>query len=87
MINQIPNDTDVLITHRPPLGILDTANNTSFGCPELLQAVLEIQPRYHLFGHIHDAYGIEKSKYTTFVNAALVNEEYKLSSQPFTFDI
>lgn len=87
MIAQIPADTDVLISHRPPLDILDTANNISYGCPDLLQKILEVRPRYHLFGHIHDAYGIEESKYTTFANAALVDENYRLLNKPIVFDI
>ena len=84
---QIPIGTDVLITHRPPLGILDTADNIAYGCPDLLQAVLKVSPRYHLFGHIHDTYGVEKSKGTTFINAALMDEEYRLLNNPIVFDI
>ncbi len=83
----IPKDTDILISHRPPLGVLDNSNNIAFGCPDLLQRVLDVCPCYHLFGHIHDAYGIEKSKYTTFVNAALLDEKYRLLNNPFTLDI
>lgn len=87
MITQIPADIDILISHRPPLGILDNADNIAFGCTDMLRRVLEIRPRYHLFGHIHDAYGIEKTKDTTFVNAALVDENYRLTNSPFIFDI
>ncbi|MDH6312403.1 Icc-related predicted phosphoesterase [Parabacteroides sp. PFB2-10] len=86
-IAQVPKDTDMLISHRPPLGILDNANNINFGCPDLLQKVLDVRPHYHLFGHIHDAYGIEESKQTTFVNAALVDEAYRLTNSPHLFDI
>lgn len=86
-IDQIPADTDVLISHRPPLAILDRAHHTYFGCPDLLQKVLDVRPRYHLFGHIHDAYGIEESKQTTFANAALVDEEYRLKHTPHLFEL
>ena len=87
IMKQIPDDTDILISHRPSFGILDNADNINFGCENLLNVVLRVQPRYHLFGHIHDAYGIEESKYTTFVNAALVDEAYRLLNKPFVFDI
>ena len=87
MITQIPTDTDILISHRPPLGILDNTNNITYGCPDLLLKVLAIRPAYHLFGHIHKAYGIEKSKYTTFANASMVDEDYKLLNSPFVFDM
>jgi predicted phosphodiesterase len=86
-IEFIPDDTDVLITHRPPYGILDQSNNIRFGCTDLLQAVTRIRPAYHLFGHIHDAYGIEKQKRTTFANAAVVDAEYKLDRKPFIFNV
>lgn len=86
-IVQIPKKTNVLITHCPPFGILDRANNITYGCPDLLQKVLEINPRYHLFGHIHDAYGIQETEDTTFVNAALVDEGYRLLHKPFMFEI
>lgn len=87
MITQIPNDTEILITHRPPLGVLDYADNISYGCPDLLDAISTIRPQYNLFGHIHDSYGIEKSKHTTFINAAIVDVNYQLLNEPFVFDI
>lgn len=87
MITQIPNDTEILITHRPPLGVLDYADNLSYGCPDLLDAISTIRPQYNLFGHIHDSYGIEKSKHTTFINAAIVDANYQLLNEPFVFDI
>jgi len=86
-IDLIPEDTDILITHRPPLGVLDNANNISYGCPDLLLKVLDIRPSYHLFGHVHDAYGIEKSNHTIFANAAIVDENYFLLNDPFVFEI
>ena len=83
---KIPQDTDILISHRPPYGILDNAGY-AFGCSDLLQAVLKISPRYHLFGHIHYAYGMEKLEETTFVNASLVNEKYELVKEPFVLEV
>jgi len=83
---QIPQDTDILISHRPPYGILDTIDNT-YGCPDLLLAALKISPCYHLFGHIHAAYGSEKFGATTFVNASLANENYELVREPFVFEV
>ena len=86
MLSEIPTDTDILITHRPPYGILDKTYNSQ-GCIYLLQAVLKISPRYHLFGHIHEAYGIDKLNETTFVNASLVNEKDELTNKPFVFEV
>lgn len=51
-------DTDVLITHGPPYGILDlNFEDLKVGCEELMRAVIRVQPRLHIFGHIHEAYG------------------------------
>lgn len=86
-IKHIPKNTDVLISHHPPLGVLDRAGKINFGCADLLQKVLDIQPKLHLFGHIHDAYGIEKSLKTTFSNASVLNENYELRNIPVVFDI
>jgi hypothetical protein len=55
----IPDNTDVLITHGPPHGLLDAAMDGFLcGCEELLEAVTtRVKPRLHIFGHIHEGYG------------------------------
>ncbi len=56
----IPTDTDVLITHGPPHGILDkTSDKVNAGCEELSKLFNTgvISPRIHIFGHIHEGYG------------------------------
>eukprot|EP00696_Hemimastix_kukwesjijk_P013634 gnl/Hemi2/27068_TR9094_c0_g1_i1.p1 gnl/Hemi2/27068_TR9094_c0_g1~~gnl/Hemi2/27068_TR9094_c0_g1_i1.p1 ORF type:complete len:287 (-),score=30.51 gnl/Hemi2/27068_TR9094_c0_g1_i1:176-1036(-) len=57
--SHIPETTDVLITHTPPHGILDQAGggHTLYGCRFLLSAVGRVQPRVHVFGHIHPCQG------------------------------
>ena len=85
---QIPDGIDILISHRPPYGILDTRKNISYGCPDLLLAVLlKVSPRYHLFGHVHDAYGIQKVGATTFVNASVLDDAYQLTNEPVVFEV
>jgi len=86
-IAQIPEDTDVLISHNPPYEILDFDDNIHYGCPDLLQAVERIKPRYHLFGHVHAAHGIKKLQQTTFVNAAIMNEIYEFTNKPVLLEI
>jgi len=54
----IPDDTDVLITHGPPLSILDATIRRDneydlCGCSALLKRVVNVNPRLHCFGHIH----------------------------------
>lgn len=86
-IKQIPKNTDVLITHRPPLGILDLDGKINFGCAGLLQKVLDIKPEFHFFGHIHNAYGTEKSIHTAFSNASILNGNYEFQNLPVVFEI
>lgn len=77
--DQIPYNLDVLITHGPPLGILDQAmpGGAHLGCEELFEAVKEKKPKIHLFGHIHGGAGTFENGVTRFVNAAYLNEQYK----------
>jgi Icc-related predicted phosphoesterase len=86
-LENISCDTDVLITHRPPFGILDKSADIQYGCPDLLQTVRRICPRYHLFGHVHDAYGIYKHHSgSTFINGAILNENYQPVNKPIVFE-
>ena len=86
-LQKIPIDTNVLITHQPPYSILDYSANINHGDRNLLEIVLKIQPKYHLFGHIHAAYGIEKTEHTTFVNSAILSENYELLNEPILLKI
>ena len=86
-IQKIPFDTNVLITHQPPYSVLDNSANINYGDPNLLHKVLQTKPQFHLFGHIHKAYGIEKSEHTTFVNAAMLSEDYQLLYDPILLEI
>ena len=54
--NAIPADTDVLITHGPPVGHGDLAQECiRAGCVDLLNTVEQrVKPMYHVFGHIHE---------------------------------
>lgn len=61
--NPIPDfpGVDVLMTHGPPMGILDkTSRNEPVGCEHLLRAARRCKPRLHCFGHIHEAWGAER---------------------------
>lgn len=86
---QIPSDRlDILITHGPPFGVLDKCNNNRLaGCEDLLEVITHVKPKYHLFGHIHEGYGIAQNGYTTFINASILDENYILKNMPVIFDI
>ena len=80
---QIPNGIDILITHGPPLGVLDHGH----GDAELLQAVRRIRPKLHLFGHVHAGYGVVENEGTTFVNAALLGPDGDLVHSPLSLEV
>ena len=84
----IPDNTDVLITHGPPYTFMDTcADGSVVGCPGLLKKVQEIEPKVHVFGHIHEGYGLEEVEGITFVNACSVNEYYHPINPPIFKEI
>lgn len=79
----IPTDTDILITHGPPFGILDeTVHGKRTGCEELLSCVYRIKPKYHIFGHIHEEYGSFTKAETTFMNASVLDDRYVMRNKP-----
>lgn len=69
---KIPADTDVLITHTPPAGVLDVSSRgQSLGCPHLAKRLQRLRPRLHCFGHIHASTGVVRRGRVTYVNASL----------------
>ena len=67
---KIPENVDFLITHAPVKGILDD----DIGCPNLRTFVTHCNPKFHLFGHIHQQ-GLRRfeGKQTTFCNISYFN--------------
>jgi Icc-related predicted phosphoesterase len=95
---QIPEDTDVLLTHGPPYGHGDLAPpygspyGRAVGCLDLLNRLRKVRPLIHSFGHIHCGYGITRSdddtiKHTVFINASICTEAYQPTNQPHVVDI
>ena len=84
----IPGDTDILLTHGPPHGILDSCSDGfNAGCQDLLEKVTEIKPLIHLFGHIHEAYGVFQNESTIFINGSNCTLSYKPSNLPIVVDL
>ena len=69
---EIPVDTDILVTHTPPYGLLDFCpeNQKHFGSTALRLHIQHVRPKVHVFGHIHAASGQTEVAGTTFINAA-----------------
>lgn len=85
----IPDNTDILITHGPAFGVLDTVAGKmwdNLGCQLLTDKIKTIKPKIHLCGHIHSGYGYLFDGDTHFLNASVLNEAYQYTNEPLTFE-
>lgn len=75
----IPKDTELLITHGPPYGVLDKCTHGGIvGCQNLLNTIQSTPSiKAHFFGHIHEQRGHIEQDGVLYVNAASLTEHYK----------
>jgi Icc-related predicted phosphoesterase len=88
----IPDNTNVLITHGPPHGILDSVQDHfrgPQGCEMLRKKVEQLlNLKLHVFGHLHkDGSQTKKFGDTTFANVAICDDAYNTSRSPLVIDI
>jgi Icc-related predicted phosphoesterase len=77
-VNPVPDhgEVDIMITHGPPLGLLDkTKQGIQVGCKHLAQAVLRCKPRLHAFGHVHEAWGALKMNWDSLAYSVFMVPE------------
>lgn len=56
--SNIPDDTDIIVSHGPPYGYGDRVlNGLMLGSGALMQRIRQVRPRLTVFGHIHEGYG------------------------------
>lgn len=78
---RLPKDLDVLITHGPPAP-------ASGGCGQLATKVAASRPRLHIWGHMHQGYGLfDLRDGTLSVNAASVDACYGPTHPPIVVDL
>lgn len=86
----IPEDTEILLTHGPPMKILDEVMNVMgesynppqhVGCEELAKRIKETNIKLHLFGHIHEGRGFQYDGLVTYVNGSSLDRMYSLASK------
>lgn len=91
--DNIPENTNVLLTHGPPFGVGDVCNSREVvGCKHLLDKVLTLPKlSFHSFGHVHEGRGLyylrELGLKTTFVNSSIMNASFVPCHSPYTFYI
>jgi hypothetical protein len=86
--NDIPDNTDILITHGPAFGYLDTimGQYDNLGCELLTKRIKTIKPKIHVCGHIHSGYGYVFDGDTHFINASVLDERYQYTQKPLTVE-
>ncbi|CAD7003360.1 UPF0046 protein T07D4.2 [Ceratitis capitata] len=87
--NRIPTAVDILVTHTPPVGHGDLCcSGVRAGCVELLSTVQKrVKPKYHVFGHIHEGYGITSDGNIIYINASTCDINYIPNNPPIVFDV
>lgn len=74
LYSQIPDSTEILMTHGPPFGMLDKIKhgNRHVGCDKLLARLQTGLPnlRLHVWGHIHEDRGV------------IIDEQGRYGSEP-----
>lgn len=90
---RMPDDTDILICHGPPLGIADACpagvnKLKHVGCPAQLKRIQVVKPKLVICGHIHYSYGVHSTDFETVViNAAICAENYNPTNKPIVVKI
>jgi Icc-related predicted phosphoesterase len=90
---KIPKDTDILVTHGPPKFILDEVVRFNWGdvdntgCEMLAHRVTQVQPKIHVFGHIHEGAGFIIRDDIEYINASQLDERYKKVNEPIYRDL
>ena len=83
----IPEGLDILVTHGPAHGMVDhTIQGQNVGCKDLFERVMLVQPKIHVCGHIHWAYGQKTFHGVEFLNASTLNERYQYENKPIVID-
>lgn len=91
--DNIPDDTNILVTHGPPRGILDLVDQIGGtiheGCDDLLKRVNQLQQlKLHAFGHLHYSGGNTEIKNDKiFVNAAMCDDRHSINRDPIIVEI
>ena len=87
----IPDDTNVLVTHGPPhltgdLAI-DGTVHVNVGCEALLDRTRDLPMQVHVFGHIHEGYGLYQRGAQRLINACSCTEYYEPTNHAVVFTL
>ena len=89
----IPVGTRILATHGPAYQCLDylgvewKCDDMHAGSKSLRSVIEKLGIEYVLCGHIHNGYGEMADGMTTYLNSAIMNDDYIVTNKPQVFDI
>lgn len=89
----IPEGTDILVSHQPPLYHgdrsfnLDSGRVDHVGSRELLDAVERVRPRIVICGHVHGGFGRFEYQGIPIYNVSVVDERYRLVNTPTVIEL
>jgi Icc-related predicted phosphoesterase len=84
----IPDNADIVITHSPAQGILDSERDgIPLGSESLHRRLVQVEPKLHVCGHIHGGYGVKEIDNTIFVNASHLDVTYRKFREAIVVDI
>ena len=76
----IPLETEIIVTHTMPYGILDGVlpRMESVGSLTLRDAIKRVHPYIQIGGHLHESFGRYTDGKTDYYNVAVMDEQYKV---------
>lgn len=90
MLSGVPDKVDILVTHGSAFGTLDTTQmeQRSVGSTVLWDVIHRVKPKIHVFGHIHEEYGMQTyDNGTVAYNASLLDLTYQPVNKPWVVEI
>lgn len=88
---KISKKVNVLLTHGPAYGTLDVVLRDgagSVGSTSLARQVPKLKRlKAHIFGHIHEGYGVVENKHYKSINASVLNARYMLVNKPIVIEV
>ena len=91
--SEIPENLDILLTHDAPYGVSDVllqkeckwATGEHIGNVPLREAILEKQPKIHVFGHLHSVSKEFNTLGSTKVRNCSIKDEFYNVAYPLTY--
>jgi len=87
---QVPDDTQILITHGPARGVFDYVpqDDLHVGCLSIGARLPFLkQLKAHVFGHIHEGYGVKERDGVIFANVSTCTVDYRPTNEPIVIDL